>query len=414
MGLELLQRDPSQSLVMLEARTACSGATGRNGAHTKPASYRSFPRNVETLGEAEAARIVRFEYKTMKAVHAFAKEHSIECDRYLGETVDIIYDLRQLESAKHAVKSLKDVLGEQDPAAKYQFFDPEETEKRFATPHACGSVLYEAGSLSAYRFVIGILEMAIKRGLKLYTNTPAMSLERHGQGWEVKTGRGTIRADRVVLATNGYTAALYPKLQGVIVPLRGQVTSQRRGSKMPPADPPLTYSFIQTDGYEYMVQRPMGSQFGGDIVIGGGLTAGDDRGLYEYGTVLDSELAHDVGKYLRDCTPRYFGPNWGKDHPEGRVRTEWSGIMGYSPDGLPFIGPIPGENELFIAASFQGHGMVLSFLSARSLASMMHGSEEQVDEVFPSSFLVTEERLRRKFAGRLNLKPHEKEARHIG
>jgi glycine/D-amino acid oxidase-like deaminating enzyme len=81
-----------------------------------------------------------------------------------------------------------------------------------------------------------------------------------------------MNARKVILATNGYTAHLYPKLQGVIVPLRGFVTAQRPGKAMPAAGLSNTYSFIYRDGYEYMIPRPPGTKFAGDIVIGGGLT----------------------------------------------------------------------------------------------------------------------------------------------
>lgn len=70
----LLSHDAAPSVLMPEARTACSGATGRNGGHTKHASYRSFIDNTRTHGEEEAARIARLEYRYMKAVHAFARQ----------------------------------------------------------------------------------------------------------------------------------------------------------------------------------------------------------------------------------------------------------------------------------------------------------------------------------------------------
>lgn len=56
---KLLDRHGESSMLMLEAGTACSGATGRNGAHTKAASYRAFMDKVTNLGEDEAATMVR-------------------------------------------------------------------------------------------------------------------------------------------------------------------------------------------------------------------------------------------------------------------------------------------------------------------------------------------------------------------
>ena len=402
---ELLSRPQPPSVVMLEARTACSGATGRNGGHTKCASYRSFLENVRALGEEEAAKMARFEYSCMKAVHAFAREKDIECDSWEGDTVDVIYDEGQWQLAKEAVAEIQRVLGEDDPAAQYQFWSSAEAEKMFLTEGAIGAVSYEAGSLSAYRFVVGLLGMAIEKGLNLQTETAALSVKKVSKTWVVKTPRGTIESKRVVLATNGYIAHLVPHLQGVVVPLRGQVTAHRTGTRIPKEGLAATYSFIYAAGYDYMISRPVGSTFAGDIVIGGGLTKADEDGLYEYGTTDDTATDPAIISYLCDSTLDFFGSNWGDDDPAGRLRHAWSGIMGYSADGFPFVGEVPDEKGLYISASFQGHGMVLCFLAAKALVEIMNDcNEEEQDQWFPRAFRMTEERMKRKFSGRLHTK----------
>ena len=57
---------------------------------------------------------------------------------------------------------------------------------------------------------------------------------------------------------------------------------------------------------------------------------------------------------------KYFGKeNWGEDDAEGRVRSEWTGIMGTSADGLPYVGKVPGMEGCWVSASFDGHGKCL-------------------------------------------------------
>ncbi len=122
-------------------------------------------------------------------------------------------------------------------------------------------MVYFAGSLSAYKFGIGVLKLCLDRGLNLQTNTPALEIARNDQeaAWTVRTARGSVVAKKVVVATNGYTAHLVPQFQGVIVPLRGQITAHRPGTAMPASGSlPTTYSFIYEKGYEYMVPRPEG------------------------------------------------------------------------------------------------------------------------------------------------------------
>ena len=356
--------------------------------------------NVRILGEDEAKRIARLEYNCMKSVHMFAREHNIECDSWEGDTVDIIYDDRRWKEAKTAISEIRRVLGAKDPAARYIFWNQKETESKFLTKRAIGAVSYEAGSLSAYKLVIGMLSLSLEKGLSLQTETPVLRIDKREDGrsgWIVQTSRGEVKADKVILATNGYTARLYPKLQGIIVPLRGHMTVQRPGSGLPRIGLPGTYSFIYDNGYEYMIRRPQGSKFAGDIAIGGGLAKAAAEGLYEYGTVDDTKIDPVILDHLQNSTVDYFGSNWGIDDPEGRIRKAWTGIMGCSADGYPIIGQVPNEHELYIAASFQGLGMVLCFYSAKALVQMMSKTDEKELNWFPVAFRITERRISHTF-----------------
>ena len=395
----IIDEEHSPSVLMLEARTACSGATGRNGGHTKHGSYRSFLDNLRTYGEEEAARIARFEHRCLKAVHAFARNHHIECDSWEGDTVDVIYDLWEWNRAKAAVDEMRRVLGNDDPAAKYTFWNAEEASDKFLTTDSYGALSYEAGSLSAYKFVVGMLNLALDKGLNLQTETPVLKVVKNytTDEWTVETSRGSVKAKKVILATNGYSAHLYPALLGTIVPLRGHMTAQRQGLALPTSL--STYSFIYDEGYEYMIQRPRGSTFEGDIMIGGGSTVLPEAGLCEFGTTDDTTIEPVVLDYLRNSTARYFGQHWGQDHADGRIRQAWTGIMGYSSDGFPLVGELTGERGLYIAASFQGLGMILSFLTAKALVSMVNQVDDDDLRSFPTAFRITKERIGRKFHG---------------
>ncbi|KAI9749839.1 MAG: hypothetical protein M4579_006716 [Chaenotheca gracillima] len=419
-AFNLLQRRPGAKVVMLEARRASSPSSkarmefaSSTGGHTKGGSYRSFPANVSALGEAEAVKIARLEYDSMKGVHAFARQYGIECDSFLCDTVDVFFDDEQLEEARGAVAQMRaSPLGSDESGiCAYTFYDAEQARTKFLTPAARGAVVYEAGSISAYAFVIGVLRKAMEMGLEIHEETPALGIRplvsAEGIGWLVETPRGKIGTESLILATNGYTPHLYPELRGFIVPMRGQVTAQRPGAGLPQSGLEMTYSFIYADGYDYMISRPAGSRFEGDIVIGGGLTKADDaNGLYEYGETDDEVLNPAVSTYLHQSLPAFFGANWGDDHPHGRVRKEWTGIMGYTPDGYPLVDHVPGSDGLYIAAAFQGHGMVLCFLCARALAQIVLAEDSvdlgdrPLDDWFPQAFRARMGRFDQEFQGK--------------
>ncbi|KAI1145130.1 FAD dependent oxidoreductase [Nemania diffusa] len=406
-AFNLLESHGVHDIVMIEARQASSGATGRNGGHTKAASYTTFLHHQKEFGTDMAAKIARLELANIRTVHAFARTHGIDCESNPCSTTDVVYDPAQWATAQKAVAALQAAMPGDD-AALYTLHDPAAVRERFfcgrgGDEGVCGALSYEAGSVNAYKFTVGVLKLCLAKGLNLQTNTPATAVRKLPEGgYVVDTPRGSIKAKRVVVATNGYTARLLKKFQGVIVPLRGHVTAQRPGLNMPKEGLPGTYTFFYGKGYDYMIPRPKNCKFGGDIVIGGRLTSAVSDGLNEYGTTDDTTEDGDTMRDLGKTLPKYFGDNWGDDDPEGRIRKQWTGIMGYGPDGVPFVGEMPGEKNLWVSASFQGHGMVLCWQSARALVEMMEGrDDEALRSWFPDVFRISEPRFDLVFKGRM-------------
>lgn len=428
----LLNAEPSARVVMLEAREICSGATGRNGGHTKAASYRSYMQHVEELGKDEALKIARLEYANIIETHALAREMNIECENALCDTVDVIYDQATFDLGKAAIQALQmDATDEEMKTGKmawYKILEKDDDELRTHlvapkngnpvvkdTEEIAGIFKYLAGRVHAYRFTTGVLKACVRKGLQLCANTPVHDIRQSARisdeettSWDIFSQYNIITAKKLVLATNGYTPYILKGLQGAIVPMRGQITVQRPGSVTKlPSPLPTTYSFIYRSGYEYMIPRLL-SDGGQHIIIGGGLGRLPNAGASEYGTVDDSSLNPEVTKYLHGSLNGYFGTeNWGEtseDETSRRVVQEWTGIMGATADGRPFVGEVPGKTGMWISAGFNGHGMVLCLKSAEALVKMITEGHNAMPQWFPKSFLISKERLGKcNFHGRTDI-----------
>ncbi|RFU31321.1 hypothetical protein B7463_g5007, partial [Scytalidium lignicola] len=381
---KLLLEQPSASIVMLEARQAASGATGRNGGHCRARRYLSFKNDIKTFGEEDAVRMMDFEKSNVRHVGEFIQRNEIECDLRSVETVDIYTDEKQWDEALEALKAIKEVVGEEEDEeeegsfsdnstkihVKHKVWSQKETREELLIPDGVGAISFPAFVLSPYKFVCGILELAMKKGLNLQTNTPVVEVTPtsiffssasgeqcpHQRQWVVSTKeRGEIIADRVILATNAYTAALYPPLARFIVPTRGQVAAVRPGSKIA-GNPVLKRSggLNSAESGDYFQSRAKGFSGEGDIIIGGGRRMGS----HGEQPVLDDSVIHPhISDYLTRGVPaKYFGrENWGED---GEVLQEWTGIMGYTVDKQPIVGEAVGTGHegLYICAGFNGHG----------------------------------------------------------
>jgi glycine/D-amino acid oxidase-like deaminating enzyme len=377
---KLLQANPSASIVMLEARQTCSGATGRNGGHCRAGRYLEFKEYLEEFGEEDSLLMEKLEEENVKNVGEFIKTFGIDCDLRDVETVDIFTDRKQWDGALESLKARKDVLKghvEANILTKHRVWSAKETREELLIPEGIGAISFRAYKLSPYKFVCKMLEMCLIRGLNLQTNTPVLEVsqapDREGKkNWLVHTHRGVISTENVILATNAYTSFLYAPLSEFIIPTRGQVLAIRPGSNIA-GNPALlrTAGLNSAISDDYVHARSEGTSGAGDLIVGkwkvifdrstaefDGIGGGRRLGTHGEQPILDDSTIHPiVSKYLIGACPAYFGrDNWGED---GQVLQEWTGIMAYTSDAQPIVGEAPGHKGLFISAGFNGHGKLI-------------------------------------------------------
>jgi glycine/D-amino acid oxidase-like deaminating enzyme len=81
------------------------------------------------------------------------------------------------------------------------------------------------GDLNPLSYARGLAAAAVRAGARVHGRTRARALASAGSGWKVDTASGTVTAQHVVLATNGYTDDLWPGLRRSVVPLFGAMAA---------------------------------------------------------------------------------------------------------------------------------------------------------------------------------------------
>lgn len=94
------------SIVLLEARTVCGGATGRNGGHVKPDTYFNVPKYAALHGAAAAAELAAFEAANVYAVKALVEREGLDCDFHLTRAVDVYLDPAHARDTEAAYREL--------------------------------------------------------------------------------------------------------------------------------------------------------------------------------------------------------------------------------------------------------------------------------------------------------------------
>jgi len=275
---KLFQEEPSASIVMLEARQAASGATGRNGGHCRSGDYLKFKNDLEIFGVEDAIKHEMLEERNVHNVGEFIRIHGIDCDLRDLETVDIFAHQGHWNEALAALEARKGVLqgrAEAKMLVEHKIWTQKQTREELLIPKGLGAISFPAHALQPYKFACGILELCLQKGLNLQTNTPVVevshiSSKSSQNSWVVHTSRGDIFAGKVILATNAYTGALYPPLAEFIIPTRAQAAAFRPGSNI--AENPVlrrTYCLYNPAGSgEYMQTRVEPFSGAGDVILG--------------------------------------------------------------------------------------------------------------------------------------------------
>ncbi|OAL74950.1 FAD dependent oxidoreductase [Trichophyton violaceum] len=396
--------------VLLEARQLCSGATGRNGGHIRPEMYGHASRFISRHGVEATAEIVKYEISHLRIIADVIEREKIDCDFTLTRSLDVYFDKDVMDKVLRGVEPL---LSDSYQQGKYAFMKDavirfptaeqplsEDDLKETKVKGAKGYVSFQAGHIWPYKFISGLLEIAVSKGLNLQTNTLVLEISpsRDAEGfWKVTTGnnRGSIRAKKLILASNAYTSALAPEYVKAIIPCKGLcchivVPSAADEKKRPP---PLENTYVTRHGSGaggYLIPRPDGS------MIVGGASHTFTPLLEQWHNNPDDGVLIDIAKEYFDGYMQRTFVGW---EDSGAYSKEvWTGVMGYSADSLPHIGRVPSKDGQLILAGFNGHGMPVCFLAAKAVAAMaLDDSVTFEDTGLPRVYKTTVDRLQPKY-----------------
>lgn len=269
------------------------------------------------------------------------------------------------------------------------------------TSAGCGCIVSTAGVLWPYRLVTGIFEQLVRlypNRLTIETFTPVEDVHYNPEAlfpYNIRTPRGTVQCRNVVYCTNGHTGHLLPRLRGRIFPIRGTMTVQscpdlsNMGDKRSWGWSHSSHIDPETQivalGLYYLAQN---------AITGGFFLGGERTRLTELLSADDSRLNDLALDNLASLLPEKFKGKISKPV----VRSAWSGVMGYTADGLPLASRVPGSisgrdgQGEWIAAGFNGYGMANCWLTGKAVAKMLLGQD--VSAWLPEAYVLNEERLR--------------------
>jgi glycine/D-amino acid oxidase-like deaminating enzyme len=339
-----------RSVQVFDRQRPGEGASTRNGGIASGSLRHSFAEHERRFG-TERAKGIELEAKAAREDLArFIADEGIDCDfkltgRFTGASTQKDYD----SLAKEAER-LKKALGiEIYPVSK------SEQRRELGTDfYNGGLVRLDIGGLHPAKLHAGLLRLVLEAGVTVHGETGVTGVRPEGSGFEVDTARGRVKADYVIMGTNGYTDKVDTWLRRRLVPVRSRIiaTAPLSDNLMKELCP-KGYMLNETRALHYYY-RP--SPDGRRILFGGrdGTIAGDPqwpteslrRAMVDIFPVLDDvPISHSWFGHVamnRDFIPRVFskdGVRYAAGYcGSGVVWARWAGkkaaqqILG-EPDG---------------------------------------------------------------------------------
>ncbi|KAJ5708777.1 hypothetical protein N7493_010111 [Penicillium malachiteum] len=384
-----------EDILIIEAREAVSGASGRNAGHIRPDAFRGFPDYAAFHGPDQARKVLENERDVLESVRNFVKEHNINSDFNYMRTFEVALTEEFVALFAKAMEDFKAAGGD---TSHIKFYEGEDAKRETRVPNALCAYESPAASNHPGKLVQWILNDFISKGGRLWTHCPATRIIRAEDStaslrWNVSTSRGIVAAETVVHCTNAYASYLLPELTKFIAPRRSQVNSF-----VPPLSLSGEYTLKHTMALRYKADHffSVNALTNGMILLGGtGTRNNSDMTSEDLASLDDSKYSDRIAQnstreFLSLCPEFEAKP---LRHGEG-LDHAWTGIIGMTADRVPLIGPIEGLEGQWICAGFNGHGMAGIFTCAPGLVKLMSGLSWQ-DTGLPECFQFSTERIDR-------------------
>lgn len=349
------------SVVVLEHRYVGWGASGRNGGFCCLGGGRLDDAALDKLaGREDRLNFRAAELAAINFVDDLISRHNIDVDRHSDGEIELAHRPKDMDGFGARVDAVRENYGLSARLIERKDFASNGLSGPFH-----GALHIPAGfALNPRKYVTGLAATAEKAGAVIYHDTAAIKIRQTTKGHEIQTPQGRLTAEKVIIATNGYSSEnVVPSLTARYMPAQSTVLVTRPLSKTELEEAGWTTDFMASDTrnllhyFRLMPDRRM--LFG----MRGGLLTGK------------SAEGRAVGRVRRDFEK--FFPAW--KHVETPLH--WSGMVCLSRAQMPFVGKLPDPGGLYASLCYHGNGVAMGSYSGGLIADLV--MDKPIDRPYP-------------------------------
>ncbi|UCD77873.1 MAG: FAD-binding oxidoreductase [Desulfobacterales bacterium] len=325
-----------------------TAASARNGGMTLTGLSRGLTKIEKKLGKDKAKQLFDESLESVNTVERLVAQGNINCDFQRCGHLETAFKPSHFESLKRDQEHLHKRYHHQTLV-----ISPEELKTELDSDLYHGALLDPASAgLHPAKYITGLIAMADNLGVNMCEEVIAEAIEHRGSGFSIRTNRGTISADEVVVATNGYTGPLTPWLRRRLLPTESlMIATEDLPEDLAASLIPKGRMIYDTKIFLYYFRlSPDGRR-----LLFGGRPKSPRR--------TPRENAADMYRNMLRVYPRLR---------DVAITHAWSGKIGFTMNRLPHIGK---HNGLYYALGYCGHGVALATYLGDKLAALVQGKD---------------------------------------
>lgn len=347
-----LAREHNVDVCVLESGYPGWGASGRNGGFGCLAAAKlEVDELVARYGIEETRRFYSAQLDALQLVRDLCSSEGVDCDLVGSGNLEVAHKPSRMRGLVEYADQLTRYFGIRCRVLNAGEF----SEIAFQSSEQFGGIHIEAGfALHPLKFAQGLAESAGRHGAVLYSHSEVKSWDREGGRHVLTTGEGRVRAERVVVATNGYTREglnrsfdrrLLPVLSNIITtrPLSGEELAAHHWNTPDPVCNTRNLLFY----FRLLPDRRF--LFG---------ARGDTTGSARDGKKMKAWMVRRLGEVF---------PNW-RDVP---ISHYWRGLVCVTRKMTPSIGRDVDDPTVFYGFGYHANGVNTAPWAGRQIAEMI-------------------------------------------
>ena len=352
-ALALAKRGASVAVLEAGERIAAE-ASGRNGGHVNNGLAVDYVEVAAKVGVDRARAWYHAYDAAVDTVERIVREEGIACDFARRGKLKLATRPAHLDAlARSAERLVADGVD-----TDVQILHAPRVRAEVASESFVGGLLYKrSGQMHMGRFAGGLAQAAERRGAMIHTTTCVQRLERlgRGQAHRVHTGRGTVRAEQVLLANGAARHGGYGSfgwLRRRIVPIGSFIiVTEPLGEERAQALLLERRTYVTVANIHHYFRLSPDHR----LVFGG-------RARFAVSSPVSDAKSGDILRAgMLEIFPQLQGV---------RIDYCWGGLVDMTQDRLPHAGEHDG---LFYSTGYSGHGTQMSVLMGERMAAVMAG-----------------------------------------